>query len=1271
MHSLKNFLLLIICLISFYVYTQPPTGHPLELRDQFNGQYDFTVIGNTFNLADNQSPFNTSCQLATSSSATLDLEANQTIEAAYLYWSGVGDGTFQPTITLNNNNITPEELLVVDPEQTNFFFYFGAVSEITQLVENTGNGSYSITDFDLNPILSNFNYCGNGIEYAGWSIVVVYSDTSLSSRQVSIYDGFVSLDDDSVTSEDLEIANFEINNTGNSKLGVCVYNGSPFYFLGESLQFNNNTLSNFLNPPDNPFNGTNSYTGSTDLYNMDLDQFDVSSYLDVGDTSATITFESFLFRFLQNAVLSVPSELPEPTVNISPDQSVFCESENVSTVVEVENTNATAALPANAPVELFYEDTNGDLVLLQSNSTLNPIPIDGSESFPVSFAIPADASIPLQITARVNLQDDGSVVFNENNPDNNFFSTTIEIVQPPILNNSPVSLSVCGNISTGESIDLTQNDLITLGLDDPDALNIQYFTSNNDAQNANNAIPGPENFVLSSDPQDIFIRIENAAAPACFTTDNFTVAYEDTPEIQQTINLHQCQQDNTPITFDLTTNDATAIGVDNPANANISYHETLPEAQNDVNPISAPANYQPLNDSQSIFIRAENTENPECFSTASFEINTFTAIINNVNDLNIQACIFPGESASFDLTENSAIALGNQDPADYNITYHLNAADAQNGNNAITDPTDYDNLSNPQDIWLRLDNNAAPIDCFSTAQFTISVANAAPINFSPDPLQVCDADNDGFTEFDLTQSISDISSNNPDIDITFHLSLSDAENNTNALSSPFTNTVADDQTLFFRTEESGNGCSFTGSLELEVFATPDLDASQPTLSACSVNADTATFDLTAIDEQIILNGDTTNFDSAYYLSESDALSDTNAIQNPTNYINTSDPQTLWIRVSDEDNCSSVAAFQLDVLTGAALTEDPPGSLEVCSQQRDALFAQVDLTQLDSAINANPDAPTLVEYFTALSAVDNENPIENPQNFNVSGASTTVFARVVQVETLCVSEVLPIELIINPLPQVDLSAYDGQVICTDAASGEVINNDFSPPIINTGLSDAEFDFSWQRNGEAISADTSSLTVDQPGDYQVVATNIDTGCEFSSTASIEESSIPDFEVEIISPPFSRNPIVEVRNISGSGSFEFRLDDGNWVSLGNSDSLRFSGFQFGEHEISGRDLLGCGIRIKDFQVIGYQSFFTPNQDGHNDRWNIPSLKNQRDALVLIYDRYGKLLYKFRPGEAGWDGTYNGKALPSNDYWFSVQYTDPRTGKQSIFRGNITLKR
>ncbi|NGZ90128.1 T9SS type B sorting domain-containing protein, partial [Psychroflexus maritimus] len=56
---------------------------------------------------------------------------------------------------------------------------------------------------------------------------------------------------------------------------------------------------------------------------------------------------------------------------------------------------------------------------------------------------------------------------------------------------------------------------------------------------------------------------------------------------------------------------------------------------------------------------------------------------------------------------------------------------------------------------------------------------------------------------------------------------------------------------------------------------------------------------------------------------------------------------------------------------------------------------------------------------------------------------------------------------------------------------------------------------------------------------------------------------------------------------------------------------------------------------------------------------------------DRYGKLLKQLSPSSEGWDGTYNGKPMPSNDYWFKVEYTDPRTGARKTFKSNFTLKR
>ncbi|NGZ90843.1 T9SS type B sorting domain-containing protein, partial [Psychroflexus maritimus] len=91
----------------------------------------------------------------------------------------------------------------------------------------------------------------------------------------------------------------------------------------------------------------------------------------------------------------------------------------------------------------------------------------------------------------------------------------------------------------------------------------------------------------------------------------------------------------------------------------------------------------------------------------------------------------------------------------------------------------------------------------------------------------------------------------------------------------------------------------------------------------------------------------------------------------------------------------------------------------------------------------------------------------------------------------------------------------------------------------------------------------------------------------------------------------------------------------------------------------------------LIDYPKFFTPNEDGFNDSWNIIGLANQSNAKIYIFDRYGKLLKQLSPSSEGWDGTYNGKPMPSNDYWFKVEYTDPRTGNRKTFKSNFTLKR
>ena len=64
--------------------------------------------------------------------------------------------------------------------------------------------------------------------------------------------------------------------------------------------------------------------------------------------------------------------------------------------------------------------------------------------------------------------------------------------------------------------------------------------------------------------------------------------------------------------------------------------------------------------------------------------------------------------------------------------------------------------------------------------------------------------------------------------------------------------------------------------------------------------------------------------------------------------------------------------------------------------------------------------------------------------------------------------------------------------------------------------------------------------------------------------------------------------------------------------------------------------------------------------------------DAKIFIFDRLGKLLKQLSPTSEGWDGTYRGYPMPSNDYWFRVDFTEPDAARtQLTFRAHFTLKR
>ncbi len=153
-------------------------------------------------------------------------------------------------------------------------------------------------------------------------------------------------------------------------------------------------------------------------------------------------------------------------------------------------------------------------------------------------------------------------------------------------------------------------------------------------------------------------------------------------------------------------------------------------------------------------------------------------------------------------------------------------------------------------------------------------------------------------------------------------------------------------------------------------------------------------------------------------------------------------------------------------------------------------------------------------------------------------------------------------------------------------------------------------------------------------------------------------------IVTNYFEDNQVITVL-ATDAGNYLYQLDFGPL-----QQSNIFQNVSAGTHIIKVIDANGCSSPIsEEIMVINYPKFFTPNDDTYNDTWNIFGLADQLKSRILIFDRYGKLLKQLSPRGKGWDGTYNGRPLPADDYWFLVEYEEKGASKE--FKAHFSLKR
>lgn len=690
----------------------------IELFQQFNGRYDYLAFGNTLNIEENTGGTQ-GCVILTESSADFALEPGQTLVAAYLYWAGVGPGDFE--VLLNGTAVTAERTFLIDTDGVRM--YFSAYADVTSIIAATGNGTYTLSELDLTEILP--TYCVGTTNFGGWAVNVIYEDASLTLNQVNLFDGFefVSASNPELT---ITLENLNVLDNVGAKIGFLAWEGDTNIAVNETLKINGATLSNPpLNPENNAFNGTNSFTNSAELYNMDMDFYNIESNINPGDESAVISLTSGQdFVIINNIFTVLNTELPDATIVLdSVVGGTSCGDKEFDIEYTVYNVESTDELPANTPIAFYANNT-----LIGLAQTTIPLPIGGSESGSISVVIPD--VIPSDFTLRAVVDDtgNGTGIVRESNETNNEASEEIHLLVFPDISRLQ-NLELCDVFGT-EIFDLTE---ATAQIDP--LTTIVFYTSETDAQNEENEITTPEAYLNTSNPETIWVRVSN---PDCFVIGNFTIEVINCPLPDATItiedNLFACRQRDLTLDFTVFNTEGTSPL---PAGTPIAFYalgiligqsETVIEV--------------PIGGSEPSFITVLLPDSlPNTFTIIGSvdDDGTGTGIVFELNDTNntfeilvefgtippinmlpdLVLCDIGNNTAIFDVTVQDDLI---SEATDDEINYYISLDDAIANTNPILNTTTFQNTSDPQTIYVRLENEI----CFTTASFQLTTQNCKP-----------------------------------------------------------------------------------------------------------------------------------------------------------------------------------------------------------------------------------------------------------------------------------------------------------------------------------------------------------------------------------------------------------------------------------------------------------------------------------------------------------------------------------------------------------------
>lgn len=846
-------------------------------------------------------------------------------------------------------------------------------------------------------------------------------------------------------------------------------------------------------------------------------------------------------------------------------------------------------------------------------------------------------------------------------------NTEVVIYQNPTAT-QPTNLLVCDLNNDGFfNFNLKNLDASILNGQNPDDFSVDYYANSTDYAN-NTQITDYTNYVnaVAYQEQTIIASVKNKNNTSCEATANFTIQVfkSPTPALSAAIpSLSDC--DNTSvgadtdgkITFNLKDRETAILNGQSDTDFLVTYFldENLTQL------INNPTDYPNTTPIQRVYAKVENKQNSSCFAKTSFllEVDELPIINNSVTLKQCDNGDINGFS-SINLDEAKAKIITN--PDDYTITFFEEKALAEGNTNPIPNPANYTNQIVSNDVvWARVENTKG---CIRVSEVNLVISTTQiPTTFQKEYFQCDDGTNikDGIATFDFSDVINEVISifpTNQQLEVTYYQNEEDALSEKNKIDniSNYQNTNSPNQQIIYVRVDSqlDNDCLGLGAhITLNVEKVPV--ANTVTINPeCDNDRDGLfSFDTSTIQSKII--GSQTDVAISYFDENGTQLS--GPLPNPFSTAS----QTITARVentiSQDPNGQCYNETTISFVVNTLPIANSVPVQEECDDDTDGIFA-FDTSTIENII-LGTQTGLIVKYFD-----ENNNALPSPLPNPFNTSTQTIRVRVENpIYDVCYEETT-VDFIVREKPTV--SVIDEDIICM--TNNPQLQIEVENPNVN-------YNYTWRDENNIVVGNAANTAISKGGKYTVIGTSV-YGCDSEeATITIRESSISTININDIEVrDDSDNNFIKINTTNlGLGNYEFRLLDANSnILVDYQDDSNFENLDGGSYIVEVNDKNGCGSVPFKVSLITFPKYFTPNGDSLNDFWQIKGIDKgfYRSGVITIYNRYGKLICRFTINDIGWDGTYNGKVLLSDDYWFKAVLIDTRD-EMKFRTGNFSLLR